>query len=162
MNKRKIIIIILIIIFIGLILWLFINKDDNPKIYNENAISLDNKYYNKGKFIDASSEEITKLLNDKSTFLLFVYNNYCSLPIPCEKIFKEVMKKHKVDVLQITFEEFKETSLHDTIEYAPSLIIIKDGKILEYLHADKDEDLEKYQDTKEFEKWISTYVKLSK
>ena len=41
-------------------------------------------------------------------------------------------------------------------------VIIKNGKIVTYLDANKKEDLDRYQDTSSFESWLDKYIYLSK
>ena len=54
---------------------------------------LNNKYYNEGKFI--TIKNIDELKND--TYVLYTYNNYCTFKKPCEEVFKDYMKKYKID-----------------------------------------------------------------
>lgn len=130
----------------------YLNK--NRQIY------LTEKYYKNGNYIEVNSEKIESL--KKENYVLFTYNSYCNLKIPCDTIFKKTMEKYKIDFLSTPFVEFKKTSFYKKVNYAPSVLIISKGKIISYLDANKDSDLEKYQDEKEFEKWLQKYVKLSK
>ena len=117
---------------------------------------LNNKYYNEGKFIRV--ENIEKLKKD--SYILYTYNNYCTFDKPCENIFKTYMEKYKIDFVSIPFEKFKKTSLYNEVRFGPSVLIIKDGKIITYLDANKNSDKNKYQDEKEFEEWINKYIYL--
>ena len=94
--------------------------------------------------------------------MLFTYNNFCSLPISCEKIFKSFASDYKIDFLSMPFSEFKNTYLYDTVKYAPSVLIVENNKIIAYLDANKDDDLEKYQDVNKFKDWINNYINISK
>ena len=94
--------------------------------------------------------------------LLFTYNNYCSLPIPCEYIFEDFMSKYNISIVSIPFKEFKETKYYKKVKYAPTIIIIKEGNIVAYLDANSEKDLDKYQNINDFEKWISKYIYLDK
>ena len=123
---------------------------------SKEKIKLSDKYYNEGKYIDIKSNQINKLKNDN--YVIFTYNSYCNLEVPCEKIFQKVMNKYKIDFLSIKIDEFKKTYLYKIVKYAPSVIIVKKQKIIAYLDAEKDEDMDKYQDEKEFEKWIKKYI----
>ena len=117
---------------------------------------LDKKYYNKGEYINVDDKEFSKIKGEN--YILFTYNNFCNLPKPCEQIFKKFMKKYNIDFLSISFDKFKKTSLYKTVKYAPSIIIVKEGKIVTYLDADNDDDLDKYQDENKFENWIKSYI----
>lgn len=126
----------------------------NKKIY------LSNEFYSEGNFKEINNDSINQYNN--KTYLLFTYNNYCSLPIPCDKIFLEVAKKNNISILSMPFSEFKKTVFYDTVKYAPSIIIVDEGKVIKYLDANKDEDLEKYQDVDKFEKWLNENIYLKK
>ncbi len=122
-------------------------------------VTLDNKYYNNGEFINVNSEELSSLEDD--SFILYTYNNYCAFAKPCEDVFKEFMTKYKIDFLSIKFEDFKNTKYYNKIKYAPSIIIINKGKIISYLDPNSDDDLNKYQDFNDFETWLTKYIEIS-
>ncbi|MBR3199516.1 MAG: hypothetical protein IKG27_05845 [Bacilli bacterium] len=126
--------------------------------FKQEKFYLDNKYYNEGKFINVKASEF----KNEGNYVLYTYNSYCNFPIPCEDIFKEFMEKHNMSFLSMPFEEFRKTELYKKIKYAPSIIIVNEGKIVSYLDADSDDDANKYQDTSEFEKWISSYIYFEK
>ncbi len=158
--KKKLILIVGIIVLL-LIAFIIVWKYYQGKKYVA-PFYVEQEYYNEGKFIDVNALKVNEMLNDKKSFLLYSYNNYCSLPIPCEDIFKEIATKYRIDVLKLPFAGLKETSLYDDIKLAPSFIIIKEGKIVSYLHADKDSDIDRYQNAKVFEQWLKQYVILKK
>ena len=148
--KKKIIIIFTIIISILVFTTILNNNNNKNKFY------LEEKYYNNNSFIETNSKDIKKL--SKESYILFTYNNYCTLPIPCEYIFEDFMKKNNISIISIPFAEFKKTNYYKKVKYAPTIIIINKGKIIAYLDANSDKDLKKYQDINEFEKWIDNYI----
>lgn len=149
---------ILIVLLISLTLTgCFFSKKQND---NKIRFYLSDKYYHTGEFIKVDNKSLEKL--NKENFILFTYNPYCNLPISCEKIFEEFMKKYNIDFISIPFSDFKETSYYDNVKYAPSVMIIKEGEVIDYLDANDDKDLQKYQDEKEFEKWLDSYVYFGK
>lgn len=125
---------------------------------NSSKFSIEKEYYKESKFIDVSSEDIKELKENKKSFIVFTYNNYCMLEIPCDEIFKKVMNKYNISFLYLPYEEMKNTFIYDEVKLAPSVILIKEGEIVAYLNTESDEDLIKYQDTEEFEKWLTSYI----
>ena len=115
---------------------------------------LNNKYYNEGKYITIKNLDGL----EKDTYVLYTYNNYCTFKKSCEQVFKEYMEKYKIDFYSMPIDYFKKTSFYRKVRYAPSIILVKNGKIVTYLDANKDEDLDKYQDSKQFEEWINKYI----
>ena len=158
MNKNKIILIVvilLVLIIIGILL--FVNSSKKiEKFY------LDDEYYNELGLVTVEKDDLEKLLSEKKNFLLFIYNDVCSFKIPCDTIYDKVAKDNKFEILQMNFREFKDTSLYGKVKYAPSVIVIKDGKIVDFLDAESDEDLDRYQDGDKFLEWLSSYIYLNK
>lgn len=146
-----------IISIIGLIIIAFAisNSESNNKTFY-----LEDKYYNNGEKIELDENSI-KDISDES-YLLFTYNTFCGMAKPCEEIFDAVLKRNNLDYIAISFDKFKKTDYYETVKYAPSFIIIKKGKIVAYLDAEKDEDLDYYQDEDMFEKWLGNYINLKK
>lgn len=132
----------------------------SSKINQNNKFYLSDKFYDKGKFIKIKNEDLSNL--DNEDYLLFTYNNYCNMAIPCENIFQEFMTKYKIDFLSIPFDEFKKTEFYKIVKYAPSVLIVEKGSIVAYLDANSNADLEKYQDASKFEEWLNKYVYFSK
>lgn len=71
------------------------------------------------------------------------------------------MDQYEVRFLSIPFEDFKNTNFYNKVKYAPSIIIVKKGKVISYLDANSDDDLNKYQDVDVFSEWIKKYIYLS-
>ena len=71
-------------------------------------------------------------------------------------------KNENIEILSMSIDEFKKTSYYKTVKYAPSVLIIEDGKIVTFLDAEKNSDIEKYQDIDKFTEWVSKYIYLTK
>lgn len=149
----KRIITILIVIFSILVL-VGCDKEEDSKLY------LDSKFYDKSEYIKINAEEFDKL--EDKVYVVYTYESFCKLRIPCEQIFKEVMDKYNLTFYSLFVQEAQKTYIADTVRYAPSVIIIKNNKIVAYLDANSDEDLDKYQDSEQFEKWLGEYIHLEK
>lgn len=153
MKKNIIIVVTIITSIIILFLLIHVFKVKNNKFYLE-----DNYYtYNMKK---VSYSDINKLAKEKKSFILFTYNAYCTFKIPCDKIFEEYAKSKNITILTIPFDKFKKTEYYKKVKYAPSVIIINKGNITSYLDAEKDKDIELYQNTNKFGNWIEKYIKL--
>ena len=121
---------------------------------------LNNKYYNQGEYIKLNSSDLESIKSD--SMIIYTYNNFCNLPIHCENVFKEFMDKYKIDFISIPFAEFKKTSFYQDVSFAPSIIVVNNGKVVDYLKADSDNDYDKYQKVDIFEKWINEYIYFNK
>lgn len=125
---------------------------------NKKKFELDESYYGKNDYIEITYNDLED--KKKDSYLLFVYSNVCSMQIPCDQIFKEFMENNNIAMNSMSFLEFKKSSYYKKVKYAPTVIIIKKGKIVAYLDAESEDDYVIYQDALEFKKWVSKYVDL--
>ncbi|MBR4830140.1 MAG: hypothetical protein IKZ96_00015 [Bacilli bacterium] len=152
MNKKLIAIMITLVVLILIGVTIILTYNSKEKFY------LENSYYNKGGLKDITTKEIDKLIKDKKSFVLFTYNDFCSFSVPCDSVFEEASNKLNITILQIPYRDFKKTVLNKKIKYGPSVIIVKNGKVVKFLDAEKDDDKILYQDVKKFNAWLSKYI----
>lgn len=148
MKKVTLIILITLLILTGC------SNKEITKVY------LSDEYYKDSKFISIAANEVDSLKDD--TYLLYTYNNYCTLEVPCEDIFNSFMSLYNISIKSIPFDEYKKTSFYKKVKYAPTVILISKEKIITYLDANNDNDLDKYQDITAFTEWLNTYIYLTK
>ena len=152
--KKIFLVVMVIVILLLVIFFSFFQSKEEGLFY------LEDTYYQKVGFQKVNDMQLKKLGN--KNYILYTYNDYCIFPIPCETIFEEVMNEYHLAFLSIPFVEFKKTSFYKKVHFGPSVLIIKNGKIISYLDANSDEDLDKYQNSKEFSNWLKEYIYLSK
>ena len=143
---------ITLVVLIAIGVTIIFTYNSKEKFYIEDV------YYNKSGLQDTTSKEIDKLIKNKKSFVLFTYNDFCSFSVPCDSVFEEASNKLNITILQIPYRDFKKTVLNKKIKYGPSVIIIKEGKVVKYLDAEKDDDKILYQDVKKFNTWLNKYI----
>ena len=122
-----------------------------------NRFYLDQEFYKTdGEFVNITSDDFDNLVYQN--YVLFVYNNYCAFSVPCDGIFKQYMEQNHINFLSMSYEEFKNTKLHQTVDFAPSVIIVRNWRIIDYLDSEKDEYLDMYQDVEKFWEWFERYI----
>ena len=128
----------------------------------EDKIYLTDKYYDNSNnsFLEIDEDRINDLKDD--TYILYVFNSFCKFSIPCDSIFEEFMKNNNISIISIPYDKYKKTDFVKKVKYAPTIIIIHKIKIVAYWDADKDEDVDKYQDINAFTNWVNQYVYLEK
>lgn len=119
---------------------------------------LEDEYYNDKGLTDVSVKELEEMLEYKESFILFVYNDFCSFSVPCDSIFEDRSKKMNMQIFQIPYRDFKKSSSKRKVKYSPTVIIFNKGKVVKYLDPEKDEDREKYQNKISFENWVTENV----
>lgn len=150
MRKK---IIISLILFIVLLVAIFIHEyEKKSKFY------LDDKYYSSNEFI--SVEDLNEIEHD--SYIMYTYGDFCAFSTPCEDIFKSFMDQYNISFIKMHYDDFKDTKYHKSVLYPPSVLIIKKGKLIAFLNAEDDNDINKYQDSLEFKNWVDKYVYLDK
>ena len=128
----------------------------------KNKFYLEDKYYNNSGLTDTSVKSLEDLVKNKKSFILFVYNDFCSFSIPCDSVFDETSTSLNIQILQIPYRDFKTSKLSSKLKYAPSIMIFEKGKVVDYLDAESDDDYDLYQDVTKFKIWLSNYIYIEK
>ena len=150
MKKIVLISISLIAIIISLIL-----------TFTNNKFSLEDKYYNNGKIIQISGEEYNALIKEKESFIVFVHlPGVCLFNLPFAPIVEEYVSTTNITIYSLNFKDIDNTNLEEKIQYSPSVVLIKKGKINKYLDPNKESDLKYYKDINDFDNWINSYIKI--
>ena len=123
-------------------------------------IDLDEEYYAESKIEDIDLETLNKLIDDKKTFVVFVYLPGCSSCAAFSEVLEEFQKDNTLFIYSTQIEYAKQTEIGDKITYAPSLVVFKEGKVYGYLRSEKDEDLPYYETAAKFKEWLTKYVNL--
>lgn len=147
--KKKIIILILIISS-------FLLTGCNKKF------SLNEKYYEKASFTEIEKEEYEKLIKNKESFAIFIYQPLCTTSYNFNKVVSKFMNMYEMNFYKMSFADMKETELKDKIKYYPSFAIFKDGELVDALDANSEEDANIYKSVDCFAEWFSSYVKVNK
>lgn len=153
MKKKIIIFISILILIISVIVFWFINKNQKP-------FFLENDYYGGSKITEIEFNELNELVENKKSFVIFIYQPMCVTSANFESVLNEFLKENQISIYKISFANIKDTYLNKYIKYYPSFIIYNKGKIVDFLEADKDEDVSSYTSKDEFKNWFTKYVKL--
>ena len=68
------------------------------------------------------------------------------------------MTESGVLAYRMMFSEVKESSLHETVKYYPSVALISRGRVVGALRADADEDADAYNNYDVFKEWMQKYL----
>ena len=134
-------------------------KDGYNPNENENLIEIEDVKSNKMIMIE-SLEELNLLINDKKTFLLYVYLPGCVSCASFKPIVEEFMEINDVAIYQLNYKEIEneDNIIKQSINYAPSLFIFKEGQMLSYLDPISDDDKSIYQNSENLSNWINEYI----
>lgn len=152
MKKKVIIGFVALILLIVICLLIFINKPVE-KFY------LEDKYYGNNNLTEINVKTLNKLIDDKESFGLFIYEPSCITSNEFNEVLSSFQKENNIEFYKFPFSQIKGTSLEKEIKYYPSFVIYKDGNIIDFLKADDDEDTNRYKNKDDFKNWFFSYVK---
>ncbi len=154
MTKKIIKIIILIILLIALVILVVNLSNKDKKFY------LEDKYYKEAKINEIDENKLGSLINDKESFVVFVYQPMCITSSSFNELLNEFTNKYNLTIYMIPFSSIKDTNLEKHVKYYPSFVIFNNGKVVDYLKADSDDDTKCYENLPDFEDWFFSYVLL--
>lgn len=124
----------------------------------KNTFSLEKKYYNNNEIIEIDKNEFDKLLKNKESFVVFIYELNCITSNDFSKILTEFSNKNDISIYKMSFNNMKNTELNNKIKFYPSLALFNKGVLADYLDAEADEDKKYYKSIDELEKWFFNYI----
>ena len=147
-------IVIILILTVVIIERNFIQKTSDFMFY------LEEKYYGDSVFNEIESNDLNNLINDKESFAIFIHQPFCSTSYEFNKILTKFAEENKISFYKMSFDEMKKTVMYENIKYYPSFAIYNNGKLIDFLEADSDEDLNRYKDMEEFKNWFNSYIQM--
>lgn len=151
MKKKEIFLIGLVLLLIFFFCLLMFRKKTS-------TFSLDEKYYGSNEIKEIEVSELSSLTENKESFGVFIYQPMCATSADFEQVLHDFQEKYAVSFYKIAFSKVKDDL--EFLEYYPSFIIYQDGKMVDFLEADKDDDVDYYLSVEGFEEWLTKYVEL--
>lgn len=123
--------------------------------FSEAKVELDAEYFaDIDGFLEIDAEKYDEMINAKKSFIVFVDQNGCNTADRLREYVLRYAKDKGITISRIMFADMKESLLHNSVKYYPSVAIIEKGDVRTYLRADSDEDAVIYNDYEEFKTWM--------
>ena len=126
----------------------------------QNVFSLEEKYYGNSSFNELDVDSYNKLIENKESFAIFIYQPLCTTSYDFNKVLTEFSLDYQISFYKMSFANMMETDLKQSIKYYPSLVIFNEGKLVDFLDANSEEDINYYKNSDEFKNWFTSYVLL--
>ena len=123
---------------------------------------LEDNLYNQGVITEVDSSKIEQLEQEEKNFAVFVYLPGCTSCAAFREVLDDFIVENKMEIYAISILDAKETSINDTIEYAPSLILYNKGKVVSYLDSTSDKDKQALTTVDGLKTWLEKYIYLTK
>lgn len=101
--------------------------------------------------------ELDALIDTETTFVLYAYLPGCTSCASFTPIIDDFASTHQTSVCQISYELIRDTEneVAELVKYTPTVIVFRDGQIVDMLSPTKDEDLDHYKTLESFSSWLS-------
>lgn len=123
------------------------------------TFSLDSNYYGSNEQINVDASGYEQLISDKASFVVFVDAAGCITANGLRNMLGQITAEHPIKIVHIMWPEAKNTSLHGPVQYYPSIVIVHNGQIVDFLKADAEDDAKYYNSTEELSNWLMHYIK---
>lgn len=121
--------------------------------------ALPTEMYDRGEVVEITASEFDALVAEQKSFVVILHMVICPAEFPVTNSGKELAHNEELVIYSMVEEEFKQTTLAKTIKYLPSVAILHEGKLVDYLDAEADEDLPYYKTAEGLKMWLERWVK---
>jgi hypothetical protein len=119
---------------------------------------LDDEYYGESEALFIGKDEYEKLVSDKKSFVIMVDKPGCIKTSEMSVSLSGFPDDMQFKYYHMYWDEAKESSLHEKVKYTPSVALIHDGEIVDWLDADAKEDEPLYNDPEALQNWIREFI----
>lgn len=146
MKKKLLLLVAIVILLVGC---------KQEKFYLEDV------HYGNGVITDIDKKELKLLEKEKQSFAVFVYLPGCSSCAEFKKVLNEFVEEKNIEVYSISITDVEGTGV-EKVEYAPSLVLYNEGKVVDLLDSASDEDLPYFKEATSLTEWLEEYIYLEK
>jgi len=122
---------------------------------------LEDVHYGNGVITDIDKKELKLLEKEKENFVIFVYLPGCSSCAEFRTVLTEFIEEKNIEVYSISITDVEGTGV-EKVEYAPSLVLYNEGKVVDLLYSASDEDLPYFKEVTSLTEWLEEYIYLEK
>lgn len=136
---------------------LLVGCKEQEKFYlNDEFYELENK-----GITEVDIEEVNSRINNKDNFLLYIFLVGCTTCDELRKILDDYLEDTNLEILSLPYDSMeKGSTLKKTVKYSPSVVIFKNGKIVDFLDTSSDDDTECFRSLEAFKAWLESYIEL--
>ena len=149
MKKRILFVLVAVVVLVvGVIV--FITQQNS-------RFMLDEEFY-VASVDTVSMSEIQKLIDDKKSFLLFVSQPDCRTADDFRIVTQDLIANYPLSVFEISSADFNQDVIENKVRFYPTLMIFKNGKLVDYLESNNDADVAAYTTVGGLKIWLEQNI----
>ncbi len=113
-----------------------------------------------GQLTEITASEFEKMIATRRNFIVVAHMVVCPAEFPLLDTARQYVKEAGVPVYGMVEDEFKKTAMAEVVRFLPSAVIYREGKMVDYLDAEADEDVRFYGSAQDFGEWVEKWVEL--
>lgn len=123
--------------------------------------ALSSEYYGAAGVQDINIDKLQSLIDEQKSFGLFISQPACQASADLKKNLDVFLEAYPLKFYEISFSTIKDSNIIPDLKFYPSFAIFHNGRVVDFLEADSDEDAAAYTSVDGFEDWFSGYVEFS-
>lgn len=119
---------------------------------------LEDEYYGESESMLIDKDEYEQLISEKKSFIVMIDKPGCLKTAEMSVSLSGFPDDMQFKYYHLYWDDAKESSLHEKVKYTPSVALIHEGEVVDWLDADAKEDEPLYNDSKALQNWIREYI----
>lgn len=128
--------------------------DDVVDVAAGTEFRLEEGDYGRNGLVELTAEEYEEKVRQAESFIVIVRMEICPAEFPVTDTVKRLSSMENIRFYSLKDAEFRKTSLAERVRYLPSVAILREGAVVDYLDAEADEDIKAYEDERELLEWM--------
>ena len=129
-------------------------------------IEMEDSMYNNHSeevFVDLKTfDEYKNLLDNKKSFVIYVYEESCGGCIKFSPVLKEYLKSENLKIyrIDVTVAKSKDSPIKEEMKGTPAVFVFDKGEYVTFLNSHKKKHTEAFKTATAFGEWFTKYVTL--
>ena len=126
------------------------------------TFALDQEYYTQAELTDITVDDYQQLIANKKSFLLFVDQTGCDVATMVRGFVNNYSTEQNISFYRVYFTDIRGSSINNYVKYYPSVVLISQGKVVDFLKANSNDHAALFTDYNSFKSWLNNYLEFNK
>lgn len=124
--------------------------------YETEKATLSSEYFDFKGQMNLDKDTYEKLVSNKKSFIILTHQPGCAANILT--YLKDFASEKGFSYYYFLWSDLRETNLKATVNFPPSVIVIREGRVYKHLDANSNNDVDYYNNYDSFKNWLENAV----